>query len=486
MILLVASVSASASASASAAASPLELLVHGLAPRPESAADGRVDELGELLWRMAGSEPFARGVLERVDPDAAALTDTLVSFLRQSRPVAAAELDSLYVPRDRGPDPGDQPPSWPDVQWQGLRLLGAVAPEPGVGRDVRFAGDLERAMASTDRRAAATVAGIVRIVTRWWAERGEDPRFTHDPARIPDVDAWVESLGLPSRDRAARTAPHWIASLDADPVLRIRVLGRLDPDRHTFLASGLVEALRTLPEGFAAVGIGPRRWDPDRGTTVGHAVDDLWELSLEALERAVGRPFGGPDLTRRRLAALGWWEAAQWQARYWRDPTRAPDLARFLDGLEPEDGPPVPAARWVRSIYLERAVRDLVVDRLGPRHRPVVGELISLLPMPRAEAHRAGFAMAYRTQSIDGRSQLVSVDWDDARAFVRRVLEQLTGAQEPPGVSSLDPGAQASFWLDWWAAHRDDPQWSRPDAPVPDPPASGDEPRFETRRGRVD
>jgi len=112
--------------------------------------------------------------------------------------------------------------------------------------------------------------------------------------------------------------------------------------------------------------------------------------------------------------------------------------------------------------------------------------LISLLPMPRAEAHRAGFAMAYRTQSIDGRSQLVSVDWDDARAFVRRVLEQLTGAQEPPGVSSLDPGAQASFWLDWWAAHRDDPQWSRPDAPVPDPPASGDEPRFETRRGRVD
>ncbi len=473
-------------ASTSAAAAPLEAMVRDLAPRTDVAADGTVDRIGELLWRMAGSEPFARGVLERADPTVAALTDTLVSFLRQPRPVAAAELDSLYVPRDRGPDPSQRPPSWPDVQWQGLRLLREIGPEPGVGRDVRFAAELERAMQATGRRRAAEVAGIVRIATRWWAERGDDPRFTHDPARIPDVEAWMAALELPPRDPDARVAPHWIAALDADPVLRVRVLRRLAPARYTFLASGLVETLRTLPDGFAALGIGPRRWDPDRGTTVGHAVDDLWALALDALERSVGRPFSGPDLAHRRFAALGWWESAQWQARYWRDPTRAPDLAQFLDGLDSDAGPPVSAAAWARSIYLERAVRDLVVDRLGPRHRGAVGELIALLPLPREEAHGAGFAMAYRTQTIDGRSQVAAIDWDDARAFLRRVLERLTGVEEPPGVETLDPGAQASFWLDWWAAHRADPQWSRPDAPVPEIGDRADEPAFETRRGRVD
>jgi len=134
-------------------------------------------------------------------------------------------------------------------------------------------------------------------------------------------------------------------------------------------------------------------------------------------------------------------------------------------------------------------VRDLILDRLGPEHRGAVGELIALLPMPKAVAHRSGFAQAYRSQRVDrpGQMQRVAIDWDAARAFIRRILSRLTGVDEPAGVAELPVGAQASFWLDWWAAHRSESQWSRPGFELPDVPA-GDEsrPLFEPQRGRID
>lgn len=450
--------------------------------------EGTHDAFEALLWDMARDADFAAEVYEMADGRSRALTDTLVQFVSMTETEATAHIDSLAVPRDRSGR--DRPaPLWSEVQWQGVQLLRRIAPDASVARDVRFRREMDQAMDGVTRPQRAAVRGVVEVARQWWAERGENPELTHDPTRIPDIDTRVARLDLAADDPEVWAAPGLLADLDADLVLHVRVARRLDPDRHAHLVAELVQALRSFPEDFTDAGIAARRWDASRGRTVGHNAADLWAIALELLERCTGRFFSGPDDTIRRLAALGWWEGAQYEARFWRDPTDAPTLARFLeDGLVGPDGRPRRAAVWAREVYLERGVRDLVVDRLGPPQRNTVAELIALLPMPAADAHAAGFAQAYRSDVVDqpGVTRRVAVDWDAARDFLRRMLTRLTGVEEPAGVASLEPGARASFWLDWWAAHRDEPQWSRPGFVTPSIPSTTDRPLFEPRRGRID
>lgn len=466
--------------SARAGAADLSTMIRGLDP------DGMREDFASLLWSMGTDEERAAEVLARADRDVASLTDSLLSFVSMTEPEARARMDSLDVARD-DVLPDDRAPRWADLQWAGVRLLRALAPDRTEARDIRLLRDLEEAMAPIATPRPAAVRGVVQVWRRWWADRGEDPTLTHDPTRIPDLTPWMLRLEAAADDPDAWRAPRLLADLDDDLVLRVRVAARIDPERHAFLAAELVASLRTFPEGFVEAGIAPRTWNPQIGRTEGHRAGDLWEIALEFLERAVGRPFSGPDDDGRRLAALGWWEGAQYEARYWRDPRAAPSLDRFLDGLHRDDGTPIEAARWARTIYLERGIQDVVLDRLDRRHEGTVAELIALLAMPKEQAHAAGFAMAYRSDVVDqpGVTRRVAIDWDRARAFLRQLLEHLTGAREPEGVAALSPGAQASFWADWWATHRDDPRWSREGFATPGD-ATDARPRFESLRGRID
>lgn len=452
--------------------------------------DGTRESFQGILSDMERDAEYAARVLDHVDHRFAALTDTLVQFVGMTEAIATSRFDGLYVPNDLDRDVEEWAPQWFELQWQGLLVLERIAPDPGVARDVRFRSDLRRALDAVERRQRAAVAGVVEVVRRWWAERGDDPTLTHDASRIPDIDAWTARLDAPADDPDVWAAPWMLADLDADPVLRVRVARRIDPDRHAHLAAELVESLLTYPEGFTEVGIERPHWDPERGVTVGHTAADLWSIAVEILERCTGRPFSGADETIRRMAAVAWWESAKYQARYWRDPRDAPSLARYVErGLVRGDGTPRRAAEWARDVYLERGMHDVILDRLGPEHHGAVGELIALLPMPKDVAHVSGFAQAYRATRFDrpDAMQRVAIDWDSARAFIRRMLTRLTGVEEPAGIAQLPVGAQASFWLDWWAMHRDEPQWSRAGFELPDVPESETTgPLFEPQRGRID
>ena len=416
-----------------------------------------------LLWWMAEDESFSEEVLTRADARHRALTDSLLSFVALKEPAARAQLPDLYRIVDGGPAPPERPTSWPDLQWEGVQLLSRIAPDPEVGRDIRLRRDLAEAMERVRFPQPAAVAGAVLVLERWWAERGEDPGLTHDPSRIPDLDPWLRRLDLPFSDEEAWTAPHMVADLDADPVLRERILARLEPARHAHLAAELAAVLEMLPETLREEGIEPRRWDPDTQTTVGHATLDLWRLSIRMLEVVTGEPISGADDRIRRYAALAWWDRHRHEGRYWRDPRDAPSLAPYLEGLDrPEAEGGQNAGAWARSLYLEPSVADVVLERLGAPHRGLVAELVALLPMDRESAHRAGFAQAMLRRSPDSppgsRGQTVGIDWDDARRFVRRVLEVLTGLSPPPGVTGQDADA---FWERWWNEHRDEAVWSR-------------------------
>lgn len=428
-----------------------------------SALDPPPADVPILLWEMARDGEVADAVLARANATHRALVDTLLCFVSLEEPAARVQLPDLFRIDDRVITREGRPPAWADVRWQGVRLLRILAPDPDVGRDVRLVRELEAAMARVSIPQPAAVAGAVIVLRDWWAERGEDPQLTHDRSRILDVDPWLRRLDLLPDDPDAWMAPQLLADLDRDVVLRERLLTRLGPQRHAHLAAELVSVLPMLPDSLQTLGIDPPGWDPKTQKVVGHAAIDLWNLAIRMLEIVTGEPISGGDDQTRRLAALLWWDDHRHEARYWRDPRQAPDLGRFLRGLDvPEEEGGPNAGAWARSLYIEPAVAELVLERLGPEHRGIVAELIALLPLNRDQAHAAGFVMATRRRSViadPGSSDMVvALVWADARAFVRRLVATLTGIEPPAG---LDAAGADSFWLQWWQEHRDDPQWSR-------------------------
>jgi hypothetical protein len=428
-----------------------------------SALDPRPTDVPTLLWEMARDAEAADAVLDRANATHRALVDTLLCFVSLEEPAARAQLPALFRIDDRVITREGRPPAWADVRWQGVRLLRILAPDPGVGRDVRLARELDAAMARVSIPQPAAVAGAVIVLRDWWAERGEDPQLTHDQSRVLDLDPWLKRLDLLPEDPDAWMAPQLLADLDRDMVLRERLLERLSPQRHAHLAAELVSVLPMLPDSLETLGIERPGWDPQTHEVVGHAAIDLWNLAVRMLEIVTGEPVSGGDDRSRRLAALLWWDGHRHEARYWRDPRQAPDLGRFLRELDvPEEEGGPNAGAWARSLYLEPAVAELVLERLGPEHRGIVAELIALLPLNRDQAHAAGFVMAARRRSViadpGSSSMVVGLVWAEARAFVRRLIAVLTGIEPPAG---LDAASADAFWLQWWQENRDDPQWSR-------------------------
>lgn len=429
------------------------------------AVDERPTTVPGLLWTMARDPAVAEAALGRAGDTHRSLVDTLLCFVSLTEPLAREQLPDLDRSRDDILTREGRPPRWSEVQWQGVQLLRILAPDPTQGRDVRLARELDAAMDSISDPRPAAVNGVVLLLRTWWAERGEDPRLTHDPARIPDLGHWLDRLQLPPDDPRAWQAPRMLADLDRDPVLRERILARLSPERHAHLAAELAAVLTVLPDSLVALGIEEPAWDPRTRSMTGHAAIDLWRIAIETLEIVTGEPVNGADDTTRRLAALLWWDAHRYEARYWRDPLEAPTIAPFLQGLEvPEAEGGQNAAAWARSLYVEPSAAELVLDRLGPEHRGMVAELVALLPLDRDEAHAAGFVMAMQRRSVIAApgtgATTVPIVWSRARAFVRRLLAALTDVQPPTGLD--DPAADA-FWMQWWRDHGDEAQWTRGD-----------------------
>ena len=430
-----------------------------LSPRGET----RPSTVPALLWTMADDAEFAQAVLARAGAEHRALVDTLLSFVVLTEPIAREQLPDLDFIVDHAPVRPDRAPRWAEVQWQGVKLLRILAPDPTSGRDVRLVRELEAAMDLVTVPKPSAVNGAVLVLRDWWAERGEDPQLTHDPARIPDLGEWMRRLSLLHGDPQVWRAPWMLADLDRDVILRERILARLSADLHAFLAEELTTTLTLLPDSLETLGIARPAWIPRTGSVEGSAALDLWRLSIRMLEVVTGEPVSGADDASRRLAALLWWDNHRHQARYWRDPRMAPSLEPYLRGLEvPEVAGGQNAGTWARSLYIEPSAAELVLERLGPQHRGMVAELVALLPLDRDAAHAAGFVMAVRRRSLIAApgtgATIVPIAWSDARRFVRRLLGVLTDVEPPPG---LEAEQADDFWLAWWEDQRDEAQWSR-------------------------
>lgn len=417
-----------------------------------------------LLWTMASDAEFASTVLARAGKGHRALVDSLLSFAALTEPLARVQLPELDRIRDDKPRVEGRAPRWAEVQWQGVRLLRLLAPDPSVGRDVRLVRELDAAMNSVGSvPKPAAVNGAVLVLRDWWAERGEDPTLTHDPERIPDLSGWLQRLELLPDDPQVWRAPWMLADLDRDVVFRERILERLSADRHAHLAEELARTLTLLPDSLATLGIAEPLWDPKTHRVEGHATVDLWRLAIRMLEIITDEPVNGAHDETRRLAALLWWDQHRFEARFWRDPREAPTLAPYLEGLDvAESAGGQNAAVWARSLYIEPSAADLVLQRLDATHRGMTGEIITLLSLDRDGAHAAGFVMAVRRRSViatpGSGATLTPIIWSDARRFVRRLLTALTSVDEPAG---LDAPAADAFWQAWWEEHRDEPQWTR-------------------------
>lgn len=427
-------------------------------------AQRQPDTVPALLWTMAVDADFASSVLARAGGDHRALVDTLVSFASLTEPLARVQLPDLDRIRDDKPPVEGRAPRWAEVQWQGVQLLRLLAPDPLVGRDVRLVRELDAAMTGVGSvPKPAAVNGAVLVLRDWWAERGEDPVLTHDPARIPQLSGWLHRLELLPDDPQVWRAPWMLADLDRDVVFRERILARLSPDRHVHLAEELASTLILLPDSLESLGIARPLWDPKTHDVEGHAALDLWRLAIRMLEIITEEPVNGADDQTRRLAALLWWEGHRFEARYWRDPRQAPTIEPYLRGLDVAAAAGgKSAAVWARSLYIEPSAADLVLERLDESHRGMVAELITLLSLDREAAHAAGFTMAVRRRSViatpGSGSTLSPIIWSDARRFVRRLIAALTEVREPAG---LDGAAADAFWQAWWEEHRGEPQWTR-------------------------
>jgi hypothetical protein len=336
------------------------------------------------------------------------------------------------------------------------------------------------------------MGGMVEILVEWWADRGLDPALTHHrPPRDPAVRVLEAAAVLPT---AVDPYPGLalLMAMDADPVIRERVLARLSPQDTAWLVRDLVLAIEVDPDSLAALGVPPRRWDADAGISTGHNTLLLRRLALEALDQTAPLVVAGPDDLTRRIARLTWWDEARFEARYWSDPREAPDFAIFLLGLrKPESEGGRNLMRWVRLIHLQpRRLEQRILEQFGAAQEPVVAELMGLAALSRVEAAQAGFRMV-RTRrplirSEGERPVSVAIDWESVRRLIREMLSFITGHQTP-AVLAAAPESLTAWWADWWESERDDPRWYRGDLPaILELPRTGPGLDLSPRRGRVD
>jgi hypothetical protein len=459
-----------------------------IVPAPGPARPG----VTGVLWEIASDEEFADRFLESVDRRHLALADTVISLLRLSEPLLRKRIPDLYVVRDFGPPPGERPPGWAEIRWAGIRWIRRMLDQLYTGRDERARDELDAAMAQVGRPQRAEMGGLVLLVVDWWADRGRDPRFTHrahpyDPAepalarasRFPEHEGELPGLRL-------------LEAMDDDPVVRERLLEWFNPDEHGFLVHDFMVPLEVSPDSLVALGVQGRRFDPELGTTVGHAPLLLRRLALDALDQVAPPVVSPEDDFGRRLARLAWWDAARYEARYWPDPLQAPTFAPFLEGLgRPAEEGGRELMRWVRHIHLQPVgIQEKILGQLGKAQEPVVAELVGLSQLDARHAATAGFRMVYTRRplvSVEGeRPVVVAIDWSAVQQLVFDMLAAITGEKVPISVRT-PPELLSGWWVDWWADHRDDRRWYRGELPLElQLPESAHGLDFEVRRARVD
>lgn len=469
------------------------LLVTCVLAVPAQAVDldealGRDGGVTGVLWELASDEAFAQAWLGSVDERQLVLTDTLLSVLRMTEPQLRPLLPDMHVVSDFPSGEGERSPDWAAVRWAGVRWFRELVGLTGEGRDRRLASELDEAMAGVGRPQRAEMGGLVEMLVLWWADRGLDPALTH---RQPPRDPAAAAL-----DRARSTSGlpglALLQEMDADPVVRERVLQRLDLADSAWLARDFMLVVEVEADSLRTLGVPERRWDADTGIMRGHSTTALRRLALDALDQCAPAVVAPEQDLARRIARLAWWDDARFEARYWPDPRQAPDFGAFLLGL----GRPVSEGgrdpmRWTRLIYLQSPrTRERILEQLGPAQEGAVAELLGLAALERADAAEAGFNLVYTrrplAQAEGTRRVTVAIDWRQVQELIREMLVAITGV-EPPPVLAAAPESLAAWWANWWAAEREDPRWSR--GPVPEVlqlPDSGPRLDLDPQRGRVD
>jgi hypothetical protein len=474
--------------SASGARTGVGVLLGQISP----AAPGGEAGVAGILWGVAADESIATAFLDSVDSRQILLADTLLAVLRMAEPELRGLLPRLYVISDFGPPPGERDPAWADIRWAGIRWFRKILDFGPEGRDRRVREDLDAAMARVDIPQRAEMGGLVEILVEWWADRGLDPALTHHlEPRDPAARALEAASALPT-DAEPYPGLNLLMAMDADPVIRERVLGRLSLDDTAWLVRDLVLVVEADADSLSSLGVPARRWDPAAGVGTGHDTIVLRRLALQALDQTAPFVSSGADDLTRRLARLKWWDAAKFEARYWSDPREAPDFAIFLLGLRkpvPEGGREL--TRWVRLIHLQpRVLQEHILEQLGPEQEPVVAELMGLAALSRADAAQAGFRMVYTrrpiTRSEGPRAVSVAINWETVQILMREMLSAITGVQSPAVLRSA-PESLSAWWADWWATERDDPRWYRGELPaLLELPPSEPGLDLSPQRGRVD
>ncbi len=426
--------------------------------------------LPEALFRLAADEAARERVLAVADTTSRVVTDSLLAFVTLPEPEAHRQLPELYVIRDFGLPPEERPPAWARVREVGVELLSRIAFDLSKARDLRALREWEALRPEGRSARPSEVGAQVDVFRRWWIDRGDDPRLTHDPRRIPDPGEWLAKVAEVPVD-TTWSGLRLLARLDGSG-LRLRLfLEALNEGDHAYLAAECVQVQRIDGVSFAQSGIEGRHWSPELGKNLGHRIEDLRGIARQILDRVTGHIASGADERALRNDWVSWWQRARFQARYWRDPRASPTLDPWMEGLDrsvAEGG--VAIASWVRKLYVTLGSRDFLVEQLGPEHAPIVAELMELLEMDREEALAAGFNFSYRRRLLlprrDFRGDWVVIPWPQVQAFIRQILGQITGISPPTSVELSDFAAMR-FWSDWWAAERFEARWYRSVDQVP-------------------
>jgi hypothetical protein len=474
---------------------PLLIVMGCVLASPAHAQEVDVDEalgrpggVAAVLWDLASEDTFADEWLANVDRRQLVLADTLLSVLRMTEPQLRPMLPDMHVVSDFAPPPGERRPDWAHVRWAGIRWFRELAAQAGEGRDRRLVVELDEAMKQVGRPQRGEVGGLVDVLVLWWADRGLDPALTHhrpprDPAAraLERATAGVDSPGL-----------QLLQDMDSDLVVRERGLERLSQDEMAWLARDFMLVVEIDADSLRALGVPDRRWDASAGVMRGHAPLSMRRLALDALDQCAPAVIAPPQDLPRRIARLAWWDDARFEARYWPDPTQAPDFGPFLNGLgrsELEGGREL--MTWVRLIHLQPPLtKQRVLEQLGEAQQGAVAELLGLARLSRIEAGEAGFQLVYTrrplAQSEGARRVSVAIDWTRVQRLIREMLAAITGLEPPPVLASA-PESLGAWWADWWADAREDRRWYRGDLPEHLVlPESGRKLDLNPERGRVD
>ena len=439
------------------------------------------EDLLHALYAMAVDATLSGRVLGRADRRCRRLTHRLVTLLDLSDQQARDHIAGLYEVHDLGPPPGQRPPTWSDLRRQGVLLLQAIAPAADQGRDRRLLQEIARDELSRTPGypRASVVAARVGLWKKWWLDRGLDKHFWFDPSLRPDSTPWLKALHASSAQGGQPLDALLLEMTDRPLALRA-LLAQLNPGRDGALVSECVRIAMLYQVDFDERGFPHRSWDAKAGRMTGHSASEYRAVALVIFHRVCPFLPSGADEGEVIKSIAYWWKGARFQARYYRDPLKAPTLEPWLGGLDrPEEEGGVPIARFLRECYVADGFRELLLDQLDTGHEVLVAELVPWLGYDQQQASAKGFVMGYRRMPLrpmpGERGRMVGIPWPRVQELIREMLHRITGDAGLP-EQGVDETTRNQFWLDWWRAHASQARWYRSGVPAAAPP------RFEMKR----